>query len=413
MDVPSGPEVGDFSDVPDYDPGPAHWAYDAIEYAVAHNVVQGYPGGTYRPDNNVTRDQMAVFVWKGFVMPTPGSTVVLAGPAVTLLDPETAEYDGWTSLSAVQPDDPRGTAYVGLDATRLDTSLVGPDDSFDITFNLLDAGDLTDVVATGTVSKDAEWIQTVHDAAVASGNPYAYVSWAIPEDVPLGLYLLQVTFTDASDTASQGGGLFEYWLASPPVTVTAEWGGDDYARLRDERCADSTPSDLVLYPEDNMAASDDEYFRSQRNTFPDVDWCGAWAGPDTGTGHAHAIAWLDIPADAVTLQINLEFYIDPLENYPPWGSDVDCCATNCCAEWGDPIPPSTDPPYGWGCDVRGPDNVSGVWEPFLSLPTTDTAYEWHGMASDFVYPDGTLLLRFCGGSYAYVYVDQATLTYQQ
>jgi hypothetical protein len=29
-------------------------------------VVQGYPNGTYRPANPVTRDQMAVYVARGF-----------------------------------------------------------------------------------------------------------------------------------------------------------------------------------------------------------------------------------------------------------------------------------------------------------------------------------------------------------
>ena len=66
--VPSGPADGTFEDVPDYDPGPAHWAYDEIEYCVAHEVVAGYDPTHYRPDEAVTRDQMAVYVQRAFAL---------------------------------------------------------------------------------------------------------------------------------------------------------------------------------------------------------------------------------------------------------------------------------------------------------------------------------------------------------
>jgi len=69
IDVPSGPAEGTFEDVPDYDPGPAHWAYDEIEYCVANEVVKGYDPTHYRPDEPVTRDQMAVYVAKAFALP--------------------------------------------------------------------------------------------------------------------------------------------------------------------------------------------------------------------------------------------------------------------------------------------------------------------------------------------------------
>jgi DNA-binding beta-propeller fold protein YncE len=55
--------------IPDPEPPPSfsdvatdHWAYKWIEYAVSHDVVQGYPGGTYHPDEAVSRGQMAVYV---------------------------------------------------------------------------------------------------------------------------------------------------------------------------------------------------------------------------------------------------------------------------------------------------------------------------------------------------------------
>jgi len=54
-----------FPDVPD-----DHWAFDHIEYAVAQNVVEGYPEGDYKPEVEVTRDQMAVYVARSLVAPT-------------------------------------------------------------------------------------------------------------------------------------------------------------------------------------------------------------------------------------------------------------------------------------------------------------------------------------------------------
>jgi hypothetical protein len=43
-----------FSDVP-----VGHWAYGYIEWAYCHGVISGYPDGTFRPDANTTRGQIA------------------------------------------------------------------------------------------------------------------------------------------------------------------------------------------------------------------------------------------------------------------------------------------------------------------------------------------------------------------
>ena len=42
------------------------WAYKHIEYCVENGVVQGYDDGLYRPDRDVTRDQMAVYIVRAF-----------------------------------------------------------------------------------------------------------------------------------------------------------------------------------------------------------------------------------------------------------------------------------------------------------------------------------------------------------
>jgi len=54
--VPKG-KGGTFTDV-----DPSQWAYDCIQYTSEAGVVQGYPDGSYQPDETVTREQMAVFI---------------------------------------------------------------------------------------------------------------------------------------------------------------------------------------------------------------------------------------------------------------------------------------------------------------------------------------------------------------
>jgi len=69
MAIPTGPAVGKFVDVPDADPGPAHWAYDEVEYCVARGVVAGYDPTHYLPAGQVDRGQMAVYVTRAFRLP--------------------------------------------------------------------------------------------------------------------------------------------------------------------------------------------------------------------------------------------------------------------------------------------------------------------------------------------------------
>jgi hypothetical protein len=42
-----------------------HWAFDWIEALYNAGLTSGYPDGTYRPSNSVTRAEMAVFLLKG------------------------------------------------------------------------------------------------------------------------------------------------------------------------------------------------------------------------------------------------------------------------------------------------------------------------------------------------------------
>jgi DNA-binding beta-propeller fold protein YncE len=59
--VPTGPPTAHFSDVPT-----DHWAFKHVEYLRAEGVTGGYPDGSYRPEEAVTRDQLAVYVARAF-----------------------------------------------------------------------------------------------------------------------------------------------------------------------------------------------------------------------------------------------------------------------------------------------------------------------------------------------------------
>lgn len=36
------------------------WGYDDLQYAVEEGVINGYPDGTFKPDQQLTRQEMAV-----------------------------------------------------------------------------------------------------------------------------------------------------------------------------------------------------------------------------------------------------------------------------------------------------------------------------------------------------------------
>jgi hypothetical protein len=71
-DVPTGPAVATFPDVPT-----DHWAFKYVEYCVGQGVVAGYPDGTYRPEAELDRAQMAAFMARAMCggeegVPDPG-----------------------------------------------------------------------------------------------------------------------------------------------------------------------------------------------------------------------------------------------------------------------------------------------------------------------------------------------------
>jgi hypothetical protein len=72
--------VPEFTGTPTFsDVDQEHWALDYVEYAAAQNVIAGYGDGSYHPDEQVNRAQMAVYVARAMV--APDGEAALAGYA--------------------------------------------------------------------------------------------------------------------------------------------------------------------------------------------------------------------------------------------------------------------------------------------------------------------------------------------
>ena len=66
---------GGFSDV-----APGAWYADAVDWAAARGIVDGYIGGLFRPGAPITREQLAVMLWRCAGRPAPSPEAVLNFP---------------------------------------------------------------------------------------------------------------------------------------------------------------------------------------------------------------------------------------------------------------------------------------------------------------------------------------------
>ena len=178
----AGFELPDVTEDPFVDVTTGHWAAAQIQACVDNGVVMGYPDNTYKPNLAVGRDQMAVFVWRGFVRDN-GDVVLggLAGTTVPDADPgdvDTAElflpgdlpYYGWTDTGIDLTVG--GVVYVALDAVQVKDG--------DITFIITDsAGTTLNEQSVTVIAADAE-----ADADTA-GVPYLVAAYRLPD--PAGL----------------------------------------------------------------------------------------------------------------------------------------------------------------------------------------------------------------------------------
>ena len=81
---PEGSPESDFSDVASSD-----WYYDAINWAAANKIVDGYEGGVFKPEKDISREEMALIFYryaefKGYDMsPSDDLTGFTDGEAVS------------------------------------------------------------------------------------------------------------------------------------------------------------------------------------------------------------------------------------------------------------------------------------------------------------------------------------------
>jgi hypothetical protein len=171
------PTTDPFLDVP-----VGYWADNEIASCVTNGVVSGYADGNYRPTWTLTRDMMAVFMYRAFIVPT-GCAVVLGGPDTTDVNPATASYDGWSG----QDTDPT-YAYVLFDPAALDDNLDGDaNSSWEVQFDFRDAATPT---VTGTVVN-----VNVPVASIPGTGTYFTVSAAVP-GLSAGSYVMVVLVED-------------------------------------------------------------------------------------------------------------------------------------------------------------------------------------------------------------------------
>lgn len=195
--VPSGPAVATFTDV-----ATGAVSYKYVEYCVAAGVVRGYTPTIYGPVVNVTREQMAIFVWRGFMVST-GVPVVIGGPAAVAVQPSLASDLGWSSKQL----DP-AWGYVALDALRIDLNLAvvdGPTTAWDIVLEVREASAPTGAVLASThVELTLGQITALWNAAVASGVPYLFVELDL-SGLSAGDYILVALIEDSSGALQEVG----------------------------------------------------------------------------------------------------------------------------------------------------------------------------------------------------------------
>jgi len=89
--VPTGPATPSFPDVQT-----GHWGYDYVEYAVDNDIVGGYPDGSYYPDAELDRGQMAIFIARAMVDPKGDAGVSLYAPPAAPTFSDVTPDNAWS-----------------------------------------------------------------------------------------------------------------------------------------------------------------------------------------------------------------------------------------------------------------------------------------------------------------------------
>jgi beta propeller repeat protein len=184
--VPDGPDTATFSDVTK-DGGWA-WAYKYIEYASSEQIVQGYPvppgspAGTlplYKPQLEVTRDQMPVFVARAFHLGWSGRVIAGANLMTGAADPtDPADDNG------------HGTTVAGIAASSdLTYRGVAPEANL-IALKVLDANGIgvsSDVIRGIDWCIDNQQALNIRAINLSVGDGYAWSSHEAADAQPEGV----------------------------------------------------------------------------------------------------------------------------------------------------------------------------------------------------------------------------------
>jgi hypothetical protein len=210
---------GLFTDVEDTgygeDEDQPHWAALEIEACADADIVQGYGGGIYLPENKVTRAQMAVFVWRGLVR--LDGDVVLGGPAVSddleldpgagnagFLLPSAVTTTGANTVDGEDEDLPvegGAVVFVVLDAAQVNNGTVDFDlEVWDYGDPEDDEDDVLDPVDSESVTVNAANCKAAVDTA--DGVPYLIVAYhvAAADVATAGDYVLTLTLPNGNVT---------------------------------------------------------------------------------------------------------------------------------------------------------------------------------------------------------------------
>lgn len=185
-------------------------------------IVLGYPvppdaeEGTkpnFKPADSITRDQLAVFVWRGFLRGTNTAqfpaVVALGGPGFTqaitvgdldltgctttgsiFADGGVPAFSGFTELTDIIQTGDVATAYVTFDAARIN----GRASALPVVFALSEGATATDPTTVSvSAAQIAAWVADL-EAQVVEVEPYKTVALPIDtDDLDHGIYTLTVT----------------------------------------------------------------------------------------------------------------------------------------------------------------------------------------------------------------------------
>ena len=207
-----------FTDVADT----AYYA-DAVRWASAHGVVTGYGDGTFRPNNPITRQQLAAILWRYAGSPAP------EGGA------DYADEDTISAYASTAVDWARDTGIIsGRDGNRFDPN-----------------GRATRAQAAVILHRYDTWEPPIPEIPD-------------PEPAPEEGSVLVAYFSATGNTervanaiaAATGGDLFELTPVEPYTDADLNWTDEDSRVVYEYENPDERDTELVAYTPDNWADYD-------------------------------------------------------------------------------------------------------------------------------------------------------------